>query len=258
MGFTRDGKQAHLLWNGRLLPVCRGHAGKDFRRSSSARMADSSDGHLAESTQPSGRRNSRKIWAFLAFDSLFRSVVEEKFDQAPPADRIPPSPAIGAKRARAHAAGMGPRTFSSFFGILTAATVTLVSLVAWVFSYGPMQVLASSGMRHGLAQIWPVVIFGPWLVACLSILRAAFDQRRIGLSWAVVVMFSSTAAALSIATVSHTPASVVVCGLPPITSVISFHQLVRQIGASMTPGPLQPPSRRGARHRADPAGRASA
>ncbi|MBB4928143.1 DUF2637 domain-containing protein [Kitasatospora kifunensis] len=193
-----------------------------------------------------------------AFDSLFRSVVEEKFDQAPPADRIPPSPAIGAKRARAHAAGMGPRTFSSFFGILTAATVTLVSLVAWVFSYGPMQVLASSGMRHGLAQIWPVVIFGPWLVACLSILRAAFDQRRIGLSWAVVVMFSSTAAALSIATVSHTPASVVVCGLPPITSVISFHQLVRQIGASMTPGPLQPPSRRGARHRADPAGRASA
>ncbi|AXI79244.1 DUF2637 domain-containing protein [Peterkaempfera bronchialis] len=139
-----------------------------------------------------------------------------------------------------------PQLTSSVFGVLTTFTVTAVSLLGWIFSYDPLQRLASAHVGSGLAQLWPVIIYGPWFVASLSILRAALDRRRITHSWVVLGVFSGMAAVLCVASASATLSDVIVAGLPPITAVISFHQLIRQMTATRrarhgpTAAPLPP------------------
>ncbi|MEE1785759.1 DUF2637 domain-containing protein [Streptomyces sp. SP17BM10] len=125
-----------------------------------------------------------------------------------------------------------PQLISSVFGVLTAVTVIAACVLGWVFSYGPLQELAFSRVPRGLSQLWPVVVYGPWLAGCLSVLRAVQHGRQPFHSWAVVVLFSSLAAGLCVADVSWTLSAVVVAGLPPLTGVISLHQLVRQLNAA--------------------------
>lgn len=102
-------------------------------------------------------------------------------------------------------------------------------LLGWTFSYDPLRDLALTRVPQGLSQLWPLIIYGPWLVGCLSVLRAALDGRRPVHSWVVVVVFSSMATGLCVADVSRTVPDVIVAGLPPITAVVSLHQLVRQL-----------------------------
>ncbi|MER6302740.1 DUF2637 domain-containing protein [Kitasatospora sp. NPDC001539] len=137
-----------------------------------------------------------------------------------------------------------PQLISSLIGVLTAVTVIAACALGWVFSYGPLQEMAFPRVPCGLSPLWPVVVYGPWLAGCLSVLRAVQHGRQPFHSWVVVVLFSGIAAALCVADVSWTPSAVVVAGLPPLTGVISLHQLVRQLTAA-----------RGARQRLDrPAG----
>ncbi|MFH9349393.1 hypothetical protein [Kitasatospora sp. NPDC017646] len=124
-----------------------------------------------------------------------------------------------------------PHLVSSVFGALTALTVTAACALGLVFSYGPLQELAFSCVPRGLSQLWPVVVYGPWLAGCLSVLRAVQHGRQPFHSWVVVVLFSGLAAGLCVADVPWTPTAVVVAGLPPLTGVISLHQLVRQLTA---------------------------
>ncbi|MFF4651322.1 DUF2637 domain-containing protein [Streptomyces sp. NPDC001380] len=133
---------------------------------------------------------------------------------------------------------------SSAFGVLTTCTVTAVSLLGWAFAYAPLQRLAAAHVGSGLAGLWPVIIYGPWFVASLSILRAALERRRIAHSWVVLGVFSGMAAVLCVASAAATPADVVVAGLPPVTAVVSFHQLVRQMTATRRGrhGPVPPPA----------------
>ena len=121
---------------------------------------------------------------------------------------------------------------SSLFGVLTTCTVIAVSLLGWIFSYVPLQNLAGAHVSSGLSELWPVIIYGPWFVASLSILRAALDRRRIIHSWVVLGIFSGLAAGLCVAAASETFSHMIVAGLPPVTAVVSFHQLVRQMTAS--------------------------
>ncbi|MFJ2862888.1 hypothetical protein [Kitasatospora sp. NPDC087314] len=125
-----------------------------------------------------------------------------------------------------------PHLISSVFGALTAVTVTAACVLGWVFSYGPLQELAFSSVPRGLSQLWPVVVYGPWLAGCLSVLRAVQHGRQPFHAWVVVVLFSGLAAGLCVAGVPWTLSAVVVAGLPPITGVISLHQLVRQLTAA--------------------------
>ncbi|WP_051709351.1 hypothetical protein [Streptomyces sp. NRRL S-350] len=125
-----------------------------------------------------------------------------------------------------------PHLISSVFGALTAVTVTAACVLGWVFSYGPLQELAFSRVPRGLSQLWPVVVYGPWLAGCLSVLRAVQHGRRSFHSWVVVVVFSGLAAGLCVAGVPWTLSAVVVAGLPPLTGVVSLHQLVRQLTAA--------------------------
>ncbi len=150
--------------------------------------------------------------------------------RAPLADTDAP-PARNSRRRPGPPRPSWPQALGSLLGLLTAMAVTAVCLVGWTLSYDPLRNLAFSRGPQGLAQLWPVIVYGPWLVGCLSVLRAALDGRRVAHSWAVVVMFSIVATALCVADVSRAIPDMVVAGLPPITSAISLHQLVRQLGS---------------------------
>ena len=121
---------------------------------------------------------------------------------------------------------------ASAVGALSAVTVAGVCLLGWVFSYNPLHDLACSRMPRGLSALWPLVIYGPWFVSCLSAVLAALDGRPLRHSWIVMTVFSSGAAALCIAATSHTALNMLVAGLPPITALVSLHQLVRQLDRS--------------------------
>ncbi|WP_165845447.1 DUF2637 domain-containing protein [Streptacidiphilus pinicola] len=125
-----------------------------------------------------------------------------------------------------------PTVVCSLIEGATALIATAVCALGYLLSYGPLHHLAEPRVPQSLAQPWPVVIYGPWLAACLSLLRAALDGRRVVHSWCVVVAFSSVATVLCIADVPRTTVDTVVAGLPPITAAVALHQLVRQLRMS--------------------------
>ncbi|MET7440843.1 DUF2637 domain-containing protein [Streptomyces sp. NPDC004082] len=125
---------------------------------------------------------------------------------------------------------------------LTALIVAMVSAFGAAVSYDPLRNLATSSVPESLTRCWPLLVFGPWLVASLSVLRAALHRRRAAHSWFVVVLFSALAVTLCINQADKTLPGVAVAGLPPITALTCFHQLVRQI--TLTRPHRRPPRRR--------------
>ena len=90
---------------------------------------------------------------------------------------------------------------------------------------------------------WPLTVYGPWLLAGLSILRASVQRRTARKSWAVMLIASGTAVALCIGQSAHSLLAMVVVGIPPITALVCFRELIGQF--SSRPGP---------RHAADAVG----
>jgi hypothetical protein len=134
------------------------------------------------------------------------------------------------------------KVISLLMAALTAVIVAVVGALSGVISYDPLRRLAVPGQRGTLAAWWPLLVYGPWLVASLSILRAAVHRRRAAHSWLVVVVFSAIAVYMCVADVGHSPIRLAVAGLPPITALVCFHQLVRQITLTNPPrnGPRRP------------------
>lgn len=121
------------------------------------------------------------------------------------------------------------RLGSLVIAALTAAIVAMMSVLGGVISYDPLCTLASPSSSEGLVGWWPLLVYGPWLAASLSILRAAVHRHPAVQSWVVVVLFSSIAVVLCIIASPRNVTGMAVAGLPPITALVSFHQLVRQI-----------------------------
>ncbi|MFI6443888.1 DUF2637 domain-containing protein [Kitasatospora sp. NPDC050543] len=140
-----------------------------------------------------------------------------------------------------------PQVVGPLLGVLSAVTFTAVCLLGWLLSYDPLRGLAISRVPHGLSLFWPAIVIGPWLVGCLSVLRAALDGRRVVHSWVVVVLFTGIAIWLCSAGVARTMPDLVVAGLPPVTAVVSLHQLVRQLASGRGPRRAATP-RRPSRH----------
>ncbi|MFE9812684.1 DUF2637 domain-containing protein [Streptomyces sp. NPDC005548] len=130
---------------------------------------------------------------------------------------------------------------------LAALTVAMVSVFGAVVSYDPVRYVATPTVTEDLSHCWPLLVFGPWFVASLSVLRAALHRRRATHSWAVVVLFSALAVTLCINQAGKTLTGMAVGGLPPITALTCFHQLVRQI--TLTRPHQRPPRRRPQRTR---------
>ncbi|MFD1831006.1 DUF2637 domain-containing protein [Streptomyces desertarenae] len=119
--------------------------------------------------------------------------------------------------------------FSFAIAALTAGIVAMVSVLGGLVSYDPLRQVAGPGVPSDLARWWPLLIYGPWLAGSLSILRATVLRRRVRHSWAVVIAFSTVAVALCVAEAPRTLAGIAAAGLPPITALACFHQLVGQI-----------------------------
>ncbi|RKT05994.1 hypothetical protein BX286_4027 [Streptomyces sp. 3211.6] len=162
---------------------------------------------------------------------------------SPGAGQRPRTPAPGGHR-------RGSRAKTSVVALLrtgSLCTAVLVAVIAAVVSmYSGLAVCEalrhSAGPRtaHDVAGWWPLLIYGPWMVASLSILRAALHQRRAVHSWSVVLLFSTLATLLCVAQAPRTLAAQAAATLPPIAALACFQQLVRQITLTRPPRQLAP------------------
>lgn len=117
---------------------------------------------------------------------------------------------------------------SILIATVTAAIAAVISMLGAMISYDPLRQLANP-TAHDLASSWPLLVYGPWLAGCLSILRAAAHRRQVKAAWAVVTAFSSIAVALCVAHTQRTITSMATAGLPPVAALACFHLLYRQI-----------------------------
>ncbi|MEV5598703.1 DUF2637 domain-containing protein [Streptomyces sp. NPDC052496] len=140
-------------------------------------------------------------------------------------------------------AGAGPdgwswrRLLSATSVLMTAVIAVAVAALGAVASYPSLRAIADGVAPADIAGLWPLLIYGPWVVATLSILRARAYRRRTLHSWAVVIFFAAVATLLCVAQVHPSPAGIAVAGLPPLTVLLCFHQFVRQLDLATAPPP---------------------
>ncbi|CAL9360502.1 hypothetical protein SUDANB120_00651 [Streptomyces sp. enrichment culture] len=133
------------------------------------------------------------------------------------------------------------RTGSLLTSVLVAVIAAVVSLFSGMAICDALRHSAGPRTAHDVVSWWPLLIYGPWVVASLSILRAALHQRRAIHSWSIVLLFSTLATLLCLAQAPRTLAGQAAATLPPIAALACFQQLVRQI--TLTRPPRQPSPR---------------
>lgn len=121
--------------------------------------------------------------------------------------------------------------------LVAMITTCSVAMLAWSisYSYGQLSAVALLVEPPHLAQWWPLTVYGPWLVAGLSVLRASVQRRPTHRSWMIMLISSGMAVALSVDYSPHSVLSMVVTGIPPITALACFRELVGQVFSG--PGP---------------------
>jgi len=132
---------------------------------------------------------------------------------------------------------------SCLIAALAAVIVSMVSVFSGMVAYDPLILVTTVGVQGSLAAWWPVLVYGPWMAASLSILRAALHQRRAVHSWFVVLLFSSVAVLLCVVQAPRTIADTAAAALPGVAALACFQQLVRQVTLT------RPPRRASPRHR---------
>lgn len=162
---------------------------------------------------------------------------ETAFGPADPAGRAAPVSGAHADRDTATVGWSWRRLLSASSVLMTAVIAIAVAGLGAVASYPSLRAIADGVAPSGIAELWPLLIYGPWVVATLSILRARAYRRRTLHSWAVVIFFAAVATLLCIARVHPSPAGIAVAGLPPLTVLLCFHQFVRQLDLATAPPP---------------------
>ncbi|MFF8727907.1 DUF2637 domain-containing protein [Streptomyces sp. NPDC015171] len=116
---------------------------------------------------------------------------------------------------------------------LLIATVSLcaVCMLGWsvCYSYSQLRVIACVVLPPELARYWPLTVYGPWFVAALSVLRATAQRRSARRSWGIVLAASAMAVALCVSHSSRELLSLVIFGIPPVTALVCFWELVGQL-----------------------------
>ncbi|WP_416985788.1 DUF2637 domain-containing protein [Streptomyces sp. T028] len=120
--------------------------------------------------------------------------------------------------------------------LIAMISVCAVCMLGWSFSYSYVQLrdTASSVLPQRLAQWWPLTVYGPWLVAALSVLRATVQGRSARGSWCVLLGASAMAVSLCISHASHSLLSLVIFGIPPVTALVCFWEIVGQVSSKET------------------------
>jgi hypothetical protein len=117
----------------------------------------------------------------------------------------------------------------------SAAGVLGIGAAAFVLSYDALHSLAlASGVRPGLARIWPGVLDGFIVVATLTVVAAKRASRPTWYPWTLVVLFSAASVAFNILhAIDQTLAPVgwvaaLVFAMPPVALVLATHLLLQQ------------------------------
>ncbi|MEV6113378.1 DUF2637 domain-containing protein [Streptomyces sp. NPDC052109] len=131
---------------------------------------------------------------------------------------------------RTHDSNRGTHTI-----LVATISVCAVCMLGWSFSYSYAQLRATASfvLPMRLAQWWPLTVYGPWLVAALSILRATVQSRSARRSWGVVLGASAMAVALCVSHSSHSLLSLIIFGIPPITALVCFWEIVGQVSSKV-------------------------
>ncbi|PJE98104.1 hypothetical protein CUT44_01695 [Streptomyces carminius] len=171
-------------------------------------------------------------WVLRRFEAAAETVPQGEASGIPAeTPRDERSPVVRRRRRRRthHPELSWLHVFSFAVAALTACVVAVVSVLGGLVSYDPLRRLAGPHVLGELARWWPLLVYGPWLAASLSVLRATVLRRRARRSWAVVVLFSTVAVVLCVAHAPRTLSGIAAVGLPPVTALVCFHQLVGQI-----------------------------
>ena len=117
----------------------------------------------------------------------------------------------------------------------SAAGVLGIGSAAFLLSYDALHSLAlASGVRPGLARIWPGVLDGFIVVATLTVVAAKRASRPTWYPWALVVLFSAASVAFNILHAvdqALAPAgwvAALVFAMPPVALVLATHLLLQQ------------------------------
>jgi Protein of unknown function (DUF2637) len=117
----------------------------------------------------------------------------------------------------------------------SAAGVLGIGAAAFLLSYDALHSLAvASGVRPGLARIWPGVLDGFIVVATLTVVAAKRARQPTWYPWALVALFSAASVAFNIlhALDRYLTAArwvgPLVFAMPPVALVLATHLLLQQ------------------------------
>ncbi|MFE9463339.1 DUF2637 domain-containing protein [Streptomyces virginiae] len=161
-----------------------------------------------------------------------------------PTGRLPPQASGGHRRNPSKPPAVTLlQTGSVFTAVLVGAIAAVVSVLSGLAVCDALRHSAEPHTDREVATWWPLLIYGPWVVASLSVLRSALHQRRALHSWSIVLLFSTLATLLCVAQAPRTIAAVAGAALPAVAALACFQQLVRQITLT------RPPRQAAPRHR---------
>lgn len=147
--------------------------------------------------------------------------------------------ARGHRKVAAAATRHRKRTAGDWVSLLTMGAVVVVVAAVCVLggtvTQRPLRHAAGGDSLRQLAPWWPLLVYGPWTAASLSILRAVQHRRRARHAWCVLLAFSALAVMLCVGQAPRAPLGAVVAALPVVAMVTSFHLLVRQVTLTRAP-----------------------
>ncbi|MFE7093757.1 hypothetical protein [Streptomyces erythrochromogenes] len=157
----------------------------------------------------------------------------------------PPAGASGGHRRAVPKSPVAPllQTSSMFAAVLVGGIAAVVSILSGLAICDALRHSAGPHTDREVVSWWPLLVYGPWMVASLSILRSALHQRRALHSWSIVLLFSTLATLLCVAQAPRTIAAGAASALPAVAALACFQQLVRQITLT------RPPRQAAPRHR---------
>ncbi|MBL1081628.1 DUF2637 domain-containing protein [Streptomyces actinomycinicus] len=172
-----------------------------------------------------------------------RDALVEITSELPPVQAPPRGHRKVRKRQQADVIHIASYSVAAMVTVIASA----VSIFGGLIAYDPLRFVAATRTHSTTVSWWPLLVFGPWLVASLSILRASLHQRRAFHSWSVLLVFSAIAMTLCVAQAPRNIVDTAAAALPSFASLACFQQVVRQITLT------RPPRRTLPRHRGRPA-----
>ncbi|MEV6835810.1 DUF2637 domain-containing protein [Streptomyces sp. NPDC051133] len=150
---------------------------------------------------------------------------------------LPPLKAAprGHRKVRTRQRPDGLRIASYCIAAMVTVIASAVSIFGGLIAYDPLRLVAASRTQSGSVPWWPLLVFGPWLVAALSVFRSALHQRRAFHSWCVLLLFSAFAMTLCVAQAPKNVIATAAAALPSFASLACFQQVVRQITLTRPP-----------------------